>query len=111
MRPARRDGFPDVAVGRFPTNSPEVVARIAARTVAYEREPNAGLWRRQVALIAGEARFSPVIDRAIEGVFTRVIKETLPLGYDVDLMSEPGFGSYWAGNGKRCHRPLSPVCV
>ncbi len=22
------------------------------------------------------------------------------LGYDVDLMSEPGFGSYWAGNGK-----------
>lgn len=79
------DGYPDLAIGRFPSNELTVIQRVVARTIHYETKLEPGLWQRQCALIAGEARFSPVIDRAIEGVFTRVIKETLPLGYDVDL--------------------------
>ena len=39
-----------------------------------------------------------MIDKAIEGVFTRVIKETLPLGFDVDL-------TYANPNSAYCYPP------
>ncbi|MBL4844434.1 MAG: hypothetical protein JKY65_02815 [Planctomycetes bacterium] len=92
------DGYPEVAIGRFPTNDPTAIRRIVARTIRYETKLKPGAWQRQCALIAGEARFSPMIDRAIEGVFTRMIKETLPLGYDVDL-------TYANQNSPYCYPP------
>jgi len=92
------DGFPEVAIGRFPSNDLSVIQRVVARTIHYETKLKPGLWQRQCALIAGEARFSPMIDKAIEGVFTRVIKETLPLGFDVDL-------TYANPNSAYCYPP------
>ncbi|MGE0708360.1 MAG: C25 family cysteine peptidase [Planctomycetota bacterium] len=79
------DGFPEAAIGRIPLDDPGAVRRVAERTIRYEREREAGLWQKQLALLANEGRFSPAIDQVIEQVFARVIKQVLPTGYDVDL--------------------------
>jgi len=79
------DGYPDLAIGRIPSDDPRVIRGVAERTIRYEREREAGLWQKQCALLANEGRFSPEIDAVIERVFARVVKQVLPTGYDVDL--------------------------
>lgn len=79
------DGFPEVSLGRIPFDEPAVVNRIAKRIVAYEARPGDGPWRKQCALVAGEGRFSPGLDKIIEEIFQSVVTNKIPLRYDIDL--------------------------
>ncbi len=79
------DGFPEAAVGRIPTSDPALVARVVERIINYETSRDAGPWRRECALVAGEARYSPQLDAVIEQLFARVVTEEIAPGYAVDL--------------------------
>ena len=79
------DGFPEVAVGRIPSSDPAVVARVAARIVAYEAAAPSGPWRRQCALVAGEGRFGAQADALLEHLFGQVVSTGIAPGFDVDL--------------------------
>ena len=92
------DGYPEVSVGRIPSSDPEVVARVVARTIAYEQERDGGLWRKQCALVAGEGRFSPQIDSMIEGLFNQVVSKAIDPAYDIDL-------TYANPNSPYCYPP------
>lgn len=79
------DGYPDAAIGRFPVSHPQVVSSLVERTLAYERDRAAGAWRKQCALVAGEAKFSPGIDKFIEQLFQQVVCDSVNPAYDVDM--------------------------
>jgi len=79
------DGYPEVAIGRLPWSDPATIRRVAERTVAYEETPGAGAWRKQLALVAGEAGFGAAADALIENLFQRVVKNEIAPGYDLDL--------------------------
>jgi Peptidase family C25 len=88
------DGLPDVSVGRLPSDDAAVLARIAARTVAYEGARSGGAWRKQCAFVAGEGRFGEAADAAIEGLFARVVGGSIPPGMDIDLTYASPRSSY-----------------
>lgn len=79
------DGLPEASVGRIPSSEPAAVQRVVAATLAYETKPDAGAWRKQCSLVAGEGRFGPAADKLIENMFQRVVSKNIPLAYDVDL--------------------------
>lgn len=43
---------PDLAVGRMPARTPEQVRILAGKTLAYEKQPADGAWRRRVLAVA-----------------------------------------------------------
>ncbi len=49
------DFLPDLAIGRLPVATPEVVAEIVAKTVRYASRPEVGPWRRSTVLITNES--------------------------------------------------------
>ncbi len=78
------DGFaPRRAVGRFPADTAEDLARMAARTLEYETLASPGEWQRDLAFFAGEGGF--VFDPVLEAVGARVISSAIPAAYDVDM--------------------------
>lgn len=79
------DGLPEASVGRIPSSEPGAVGRVVAATLAYETKPDAGAWRKQCSLVAGEGRFGAAADKLIENMFQRVVSKNIPLAYDVDL--------------------------
>lgn len=79
------DGLPEAAVGRIPSSDPAAVARVVARTIAYEAARSEGRWRKQCALVAGEGRFGALADAMIETMVQRILTNKVPLAYDVDL--------------------------
>ena len=48
------DGLPDLAIGRFPAQTPEEMQAMVAKTLAYEQEAPAGDWRQQMLLVADD---------------------------------------------------------
>jgi hypothetical protein len=48
-----RDGLPDLAVGRLPARTPEQMAAMVAKTLAYEQAEAAG-WQRQGLFVADD---------------------------------------------------------
>ena len=79
------DGFPEASVGRLPSGDPAVLAGMVGKIVAYESRRDGGTWRKQCALVAGEARFSPLLDSLIEDLFRGIVTRAIDPAYDVDV--------------------------
>jgi hypothetical protein len=79
------DHVPDVAVGRITADSPEELARIVAKILAYERSADFSLWRRQVNFVAGVGGFGWLADAAIDTATRRLITDGLPTAYSTTM--------------------------
>jgi hypothetical protein len=76
------DGVPEAAVGRLSVDTPEQLARLVARILAYERSADVGLWRRRINFIAGLGNFGPIADTALENAAKTLLTRFLPPGLD-----------------------------
>jgi hypothetical protein len=50
------DGSPDIAVGRLPVTSPDDIAAITSKSIAYASQPPPGPWRRNILWITNDQR-------------------------------------------------------
>lgn len=74
-----------LAVGRFPADTKEEVATMAAKTIEYERDLKPGAWQKKINFVTGEAGFHPIIDAFIEAQFTSLVSENIPPGFDLEV--------------------------
>lgn len=72
------DGVPEVAVGRMPVNTPDQLAGLIERIIAYEASSDFGPWRDTVQLTAGVGGFGILADAAIESATRAVLTSSLP---------------------------------
>ena len=72
-------------VGRFPVQTPEELAGMIARTIAYETQLPPGAWQARLRFLAGPFGGDPMIDRVLEAQFARVVSEGLPPSYDLEI--------------------------
>ncbi|MBX3460570.1 MAG: hypothetical protein KF696_11505 [Planctomycetes bacterium] len=78
------NNLPEFAIGRIPARNNEQV-RLALRKVkAYESAPQ-GEWLRNLTFFAGEGRFGEMVDRMLEGLFTRFAEQTIDPKYTVRM--------------------------
>lgn len=79
------DGVPELAVGRLSADSPEELQQIIAKTLAYERSANFGVWRRQVNVIAGVGGFGWLADSVLESAARYFLTQKVPAEYAVSM--------------------------
>ena len=72
-------------VGRFPVGTPEELATVINKTIGYETRSPPGPWQRKLALVTGKLGFSPTVDAMVETTFTRLMQESLPPAYGVEV--------------------------
>jgi hypothetical protein len=81
------DGWPDLALGRFPAQTPAEVATMVAKTLTYEQALPPGAWRRQVLFVTDNddpffrtfnARLLPLLPEAFRPTM-------LTIGEDADV--------------------------
>jgi hypothetical protein len=77
------DGLPDLAVGRIPADSPEELVAVVRKVIRYEEEAKRATGPRRIHMVAGVGGFGMVVDAMIEAAATRVVRETVPTGYEV----------------------------
>ncbi len=76
---------PGVAVGRFPADTPAELAAMIAKTVDYETRSVPGPWQRRISFITGEGGFGTFIDGFIEAQFTKIVADTIPAPFDIEV--------------------------
>lgn len=79
------DLLPDVAIGRLSADSPEQLASIARKIIAYEKQRPPGVWRRRVNFVAGVGGFGAVADNVIETTTKKVLTEGIPASYETSM--------------------------
>jgi len=72
------DGRPEVAVGRFPVDTPAELEQLVARILEYEQSLDFGRWRDTVQITAGVGGFGILADTAIESATRSVLVSSLP---------------------------------
>lgn len=76
---------PVLYVGRFPADTPEEVAAMVEKTIAYEAETAPGPWQRKLSFVTGNPGFDPFIDAVITGLFIKLVAEGVPAPYEVEV--------------------------
>lgn len=76
---------PVLHVGRFPARSLAEAQGMADKTVAYETASQPGPWQRRIAVFAGQVGLNPAVDTLVERVFTRVMVDSIPAAYNVEV--------------------------
>ncbi|MBC8352654.1 MAG: hypothetical protein H8E66_11730 [Planctomycetes bacterium] len=79
------DLLPDIAVGRLSADSPEQLAQIVRKIIAYEKRGPPGVWRRRVNFVAGVGGFGAVADNVIETTTKKVLTEGIPAAYETSM--------------------------
>lgn len=79
------DGMPDAAVGRLSADSAEQLRTIVAKTLAYERSRDMGLWRRKIHCVAGVGGFGALLDGVLVSSVRYFLTETIPPAYRVTM--------------------------
>jgi hypothetical protein len=79
------DALPELAVGRLAADTPDELARIVAKILAYERNADFGSWRRNVNLVAGLGGFGALADTAIEMAARRIIVNGVPASFTTHI--------------------------
>jgi len=79
------DRVPDVAIGRLPADSPQEVAALVAKILAYERMAGDDVWRRRINLVAGLGGFGSLADTALEAGAKSILTEGIPPAYATTL--------------------------
>ena len=75
------DAIPELAVGRLTADTPDELAGLSAKILAYERSTDFGPWRRNVNLLAGVGGFGVLVDSTIESAARRIIVGGVPPAY------------------------------
>jgi hypothetical protein len=79
------DHIPDLAVGRMPARTPDEAKALLAKVIAYETNSDFTRWRRKIHLIAGVGGFGVMQDWAIETLTNMLLRDNVPLQYEVSL--------------------------
>jgi len=79
------DGLPDLTIGRLPADTPAELTTIVNKILAYEKNPPAGAWRRQINMIAGVGGFGPVVDSVLEMATKKFMVEGIPPAYKTSM--------------------------
>jgi len=79
------DGIVDVAIGRITADSPEELANITAKIIAYEKNPDVGTWRRRVNFIAGVGGFGVLADKILETATKKFITDGIPPEFSTSM--------------------------
>jgi hypothetical protein len=79
------DGIPDVAIGRIPADTPEQLASVLERTMAFEQLQDVDRWRRDVHVIAGVGGFGALADGVIEMTTRRFLSDRIPGWADLTM--------------------------
>ncbi|WP_425617119.1 C25 family cysteine peptidase [Anatilimnocola sp. NA78] len=79
------DHLPDVAVGRIPADTPQQLAGVVAKILAYERSVDHGLWRQRINFVAGVGGFGGVIDSLIENTTRKFLTDGIPASYTTNM--------------------------
>ena len=79
------DRVPDVAIGRLSADSPQEVAALVAKILAYERTAGDDVWRRRINLVAGLGGFGSLTDAALEAGAKSILTEGIPPAYVTSL--------------------------
>ncbi len=72
------DRVPDLAIGRLAADTPEQLAVMVAKTLAYERSGDVGPWRHRVNMVAGVGGFGPMADAVIEYAAKQILTQGIP---------------------------------
>ncbi len=97
------DVAPDLAVGRLPADSPEQLAAIVAKILAYERSGDFGAWRRKLNFVAGVGGFSPLADMVLESSARYFLTRDVPAGFDLS-MTYASWRSPYCPDPRRFHQ-------
>lgn len=84
------DDLPDLAVGRLPADSPQELAQIVRKILAYETGVSHGPWRQRINLIAGVGGFGALTDSIIETATKKLLTDGIPPTYQTSMT----FGSW-----------------
>ena len=79
------NAMPSVAIGRLSAQSPQQLAQIVAKILAYERSTDCGPWRRQVNIVAGIGGFGMLVDTLIESTARHFISSDIPEAYQTSI--------------------------
>lgn len=79
------DDVPELAVGRLSADTPDELAAMVRKIVAYETLASAGTWRRRINFVAGLGGFGGLADAAIEACAKRFICEGVPAAYHTTM--------------------------
>lgn len=85
------DQLPDVAIGRLSVDTPQQLAAIVRKIVAYELPSEGAVdgandeWRRRINLVAGLGGFGAVVDSALEAAARSIIGGGIPAEYTTSL--------------------------
>jgi hypothetical protein len=79
------DGTSELAVGRLPVDTPQQLAGLVQRIIAYEKNQDFGLWRRRINLVAGAGDFGPLADSLIESTAREFLTSGVPAAYQTTL--------------------------
>ena len=93
------DERPDLAIGRIPADTAEQVQQVLERSMAYERQLDFGLWRRDVRIVAGVGGFGALADSAIEMTTSRFLTDRVPAWCNVNM-------TYASPNSPFCPDPF-----
>ncbi len=75
------DGVPELAVGRFPVDTPEQLSVVVRKIAAHEVEAFSGPARRRIHFVAGLGGFGQLADKVLEMCAQRFISEGVPTEY------------------------------
>lgn len=100
------DGFPELAIGRIPADSPDQLKQTLARVIAFESQPDFSLWRRDVHVVAGVGGFGPVADSVIEMTTRRFLTDRIP-GWSEISMTQANISSHYCPDPWR----FSEACI
>lgn len=93
------DDRPDLAIGRIPADTAEQAQQVLERSIAYERQLDYGLWRRDVRIVAGVGGFGALADSAIEMTTSRFLTDRVPAWCNVNM-------TYASPNSPFCPDPF-----
>ena len=76
---------PTIAIGRLPATSPEELAVMVKKILAYERAEDFSPWRQRLNVVAGVGNFGYLADTLLEATATTVLTESVPAEYHVSV--------------------------
>jgi len=84
-------GIPQIALGRFPAKTSQDVSAFVNKLIKYETEPELGLWKQKITLVADdEAR--PHVNDTTHTSYSEKLSQIIPSQFDVQkvyLMEYP----------------------
>ncbi len=79
------DGVPEVTIGRLPADSPQDLAVMVAKILAYESVQVPGPWCQRINFVAGVGDLGPLIDPIVEMAAKKFLTDGIPPEYETSM--------------------------